>query len=300
MKFHGYITALVTPFRNGEVDFPAFDNLIERQIDAGIHGLVISGTTGETPCLTPAEHASIVDRAIAVVKGRIPVIIGTGTNNTATTIEKTKHAQSAGADGVLVVTPYYNKPSQEGLYQHYKAVAENTDIPLIIYNIPGRCIVDMSVDTFGRLAAYKNVAGIKDSTGDMSRVAALQNAMGPDFCQTTGEDAGMFEYLSHGGHGCISVASNAVPDLCVAMYDAWIKGDKAEAQRLHDQIMPLHKALFVEPSPQPVKYALSAMDLCTDEVRLPLVPASQNTRELIDGVLSDLNNNCHPSKTACC
>jgi 4-hydroxy-tetrahydrodipicolinate synthase len=283
--FRGSITAIVTPFRNGEIDKKAFDALLERQIEAGTHGIIACGTTGESPVLTHDEHNYIVGRCVSMVKGRVPVIAGTGTNSTAKTIELTKEAKKAGADAALVVTPYYNKPTQDGLYAHYKAVAEAVNIPIIIYNIPGRCVVDMKTETMAKLAKIPNIIGVKDATADMSRPGQVVKMIGPDFIQLSGEDATVIDFLEQGGHGCISVTSNVAPTLCAEMHRHWQKGEKKEAKAINERLMPLHKALFVETSPAPVKYALSALGLCTDEVRLPLVPASPNARKAVDEAL---------------
>lgn len=279
--FQGYFTALITPFKSGKLDISAFDHLIEWQIEQGIHGLVACGTTGEAPCLTHDEHAAIVKRCVDVVKGRIPVIAGTGTNNTATTITKTEEAKSLGVDAALIVAPYYNKPSQEGIYQHYKAVNDSVDLPVIIYNIPGRCGVDISVDTMARLAVLPNMAGVKDATGDMMRVAQIKDRTGGDFCQLTGEDASICEYLEQGGHGAISVTSNIAPALCAALYNAWEQGDDNSAAQIDKKLTALHKALFLEPSPAPVKYAASTLDLCANELRLPLITATESCEKAV-------------------
>jgi 4-hydroxy-tetrahydrodipicolinate synthase len=283
--FRGSITAIVTPFLNGAVDKPAFDALVERQIESGSHGIVACGTTGESPTLTHVDHSYIVERTVAVVKRRIPVIAGTGSNSTAKTIELTRHAKTAGADAALIVTPYYNKPTQDGLYAHYRAVAEAVDIPIIIYNIPGRCVVDMKTETMAKLAKIPNIVGVKDATSDMSRPAQVARMIGPDFIQLSGEDATVIEFLEGGGHGCISVTANVATTLCAEMHRHWQKGEKKEAKAINDRLMPLHKALFVETSPAPVKYALKAMGLCSDEVRLPLVPASPAARKAADEAL---------------
>jgi 4-hydroxy-tetrahydrodipicolinate synthase len=280
--FHGSITALITPFRNGMVDWPAFESLIETQIEQGTHGLVACGTTGESPTLSHQEHALIVERTVAVVKSRIPVIAGTGTNSTTSTIESTLHAQHAGANAALIVTPYYNKPTQDGLYAHYKAVHDATDIPIIIYNIPPRCIIDMSVDTMSRLAALPRIVGVKDATADLTRPTLLRNRVGPDFCQLSGEDGTALQFLAAGGHGCISVVSNIAPGLCAQLQNAWVSGNVKEAEAIRDRLAPLVKSLFIETSPAPVKYAASRMGLCTDDVRLPMLPATPAARAAVD------------------
>lgn len=285
MMFQGSYTAIITPFRDGALDKEALDNLLEWQVDQGSHGIVACGTTGESPTLTHDEHLYIVERSVAVVKGRVPIIAGSGSNSTAKTIELTREVRARGADGALVVTPYYNKPTQEGLYQHYRAVAEAVDIPVIVYNVPGRCAVDIKTETVARLAEIPNIAGIKDATADLSRPAHLAQLAGPDFIQLSGEDATVCAFLAAGGHGCISVTSNIAPALCAQLHNAWKNGGAAEANQINDRLMPVHKALFVETSPAPVKYAAQLLGLCTDEVRLPLVPASTAARAAVTEAL---------------
>jgi len=286
--FKGSMTALVTPFRNGAVDMNALDDLVERQIAQGTHALVICGTTGESPVLTPDEHAAIVERCIAVVKGRVPVISGTGSNCTAKTIEMTQHAKNAGADAALIVAPYYNKPTQEGLYAHYRTVANAVDIPIILYNIPGRSVVDIKNETMMRLAKIPNIIGVKDATSDLTRPAQVRETIGADFIQLSGEDATVIDFLAAGGHGCISVTSNVAPELCAQMHNAWIAGDKDTARTINDKLMPLHNAMFCETSPAPAKYALSKLGLCTDEMRLPLVSASPFARKEVDVAMNNV------------
>ncbi len=283
--FKGSITALITPFADGEIDWKSFDSLVERQIAEGSHGVVPCGTTGESPTLSHDEHKKIIERTIEIVAGRIPVIAGSGSNSTREAIELTQHAKKAGADAALVVTPYYNKPTQDGLYAHYKTLAESVAIPIIIYNIPGRSVIDMTNDTMARLAEIKNIVGVKDATADLARPLNLLNKVGPDFCQLSGEDATATAFLAQGGHGCISVTSNAAPALCAQMHEAWQQGDLAAMAVARDALAPLHKALFIESSPAPVKYAASALGLCRDEVRLPLVKASDNARKAVDSAL---------------
>ena len=283
--FHGSITALITPFRDNAIDWPAFERLIENQIEQGSHGVVACGTTGESPTLTKEEHNLIVERTIAVVKGRIPVIAGTGTNSTQSTIESTLHAQHQGADAALIVTPYYNKPTQDGLYAHYKAVHDATSLPIIIYNIPPRCIVDMSVDTMSRLAALPRIVGVKDATADLARPTLLRNRVGPDFCQLSGEDGTALAFLAAGGHGCISVVSNIAPALCAQLQNAWVAGNVKEAEAIRDRLAPLIKALFIETSPAPIKYAASQLGICTDEVRLPMLAATPAARAAVEKAL---------------
>lgn len=284
--FKGSITALITPFRNNEVDWAAFEKIVEWQIDSGTHGLVPCGTTGESPTLSHEEHRAIVERCIKIVAGRIPVIAGTGSNSTREAIDLTKHAQKAGADAALVVTPYYNKPSQDGLYAHYKALHDATDIPIIIYNIPGRSVIDMSIDTMCRLAELPRIVGVKDATADLARPLNLRNRLGDSFCQLSGEDATATGFLAQGGHGCISVASNVAPALCAQMQDAWASGDLATMASRRDRLGPLHKALFCETSPAPVKYGMSVLGFGTEDVRLPLVPASANARAAMDEAMT--------------
>lgn len=283
--FKGSITALITPFKNGEIDWPAFENLIEWQIGQGSHGLVPCGTTGESPTLSHDEHNAIVKRCVDVVKGRIPVIAGTGSNSTKEAIELTRHAREAGTDAALIITPYYNKPTQEGLYQHYKAIAEAVDIPIVLYNVPGRCVVDMKVETVARLAEISNIIGIKDATDDMARPGQTRALAGDDFCQLSGEDGSIVEFLKQGGHGVISVVSNIAPALSAKLHSAWAAGDAATVEKLGATISLLADAMFCETSPAPVKYAASRMGLCANELRLPMVPASEGAREKIDAAL---------------
>lgn len=289
--FHGSITALITPFTSGaldsQVDWPALDRLIEWQIDQGTHGLVACGTTAESPTLSKDEHKAIVERMIAGVKGRIPVIAGTGTNSTASTIESTLHAQHAGADAALIVTPYYNKPTQEGLVAHYKAIHDSTDIPIIVYNIPGRSVVDISNDTMCRLAELPRIVGVKDATADLTRPTIMRERLGDDFCQLSGEDGTALAFLAGGGHGCISVLSNIAPADCARLQNAWRDGRVDEAQAIAGRLAPLVKALFCETSPAPVKYAAEKMGLCAAHLRLPMVPASAAARAAVDKAMQD-------------
>ena len=279
--FRGSMTALVTPFKNGKVDEAAFRGHVDWQIAQGTHGLVPVGTTGESPTLSHAEHKSVVEWCINEAKGRVPVIAGAGSNNTNEAVELSRHAEKAGADAVLIVTPYYNKPNQEGLYQHYKAINDAIGIPIIIYNIPPRSIVDMSVDTMARLYELKNIVGVKDATGNIVRVSQQRQAMGPDFIQLSGEDATAHAFNVHGGHGCISVSSNVAPKACADFQTASLSGDYAKALTYQDKLFPLHSALFVEPNPAGPKYALSVLGRMTDEVRLPMVPTTEPTRAII-------------------
>lgn len=285
--FQGSITAIVTPFRDGEIDGKAFDALIEHQIAAGTHALVPCGTTGESPTLSHAEHKSLVERCVKTVRGRVPVIAGTGSNSTREAIELTQHAAQAGANAALIVAPYYNKPTQEGLFQHYRTIHDSCDIPIIIYNIPGRSVVDINVDTFARLAELPRIVGVKDATNDLARPALMRTRISrADFCQLSGEDGTAAAFLAQGGQGCISVTSNVAPEHCARMQNAWASGDLEGFAALRDRLVPLHRALFLETSPAPVKYALSRLGLCSDEVRLPLVPASAACRKAVDAALA--------------
>jgi len=280
-SFRGSFTALVTPFRNGSLDEKAFRDIVEWQIAEGTNGLVPVGTTGESPTLSHDEHKQVVEWCIDQADGRVPVIAGSGSNSTAEAIELSRHAEKAGADAVLIVTPYYNKPTQEGLYQHYKAINDAIGIPIIIYNIPGRSIVDMSVETMARLFELKNVAGVKDATANMARVSQQRAAMGSDFNQLSGEDITALGFMAHGGHGCISVTSNVAPRLCAEFQAACLKGDFATALKLQDKLAPLHINLFVETSPAPIKYAMSLIGKCAGTVRLPMVPASEKAQAAV-------------------
>jgi 4-hydroxy-tetrahydrodipicolinate synthase len=276
-RLSGSLTALVTPFRDDAFDEDAFRAHVRWQIENGTHGFVPVGTTGESPTLSHDEHKQVVEACIDEAKGRVPVIAGAGSNSTDEAIDFSQHAEEAGADAVLVVTPYYNKPTQEGLYQHFKAINNAIGIPIIIYNIPARSVIDMSVDTMKRLFELKNIVGVKDATANVARVSLQRQAMGEEFIQLSGEDATALGFMAHGGHGCISVTSNVAPRLCSDMQQACLSGDYAGAVRVQDRLMPLHTALFIETNPSPVKYALSALGRMSDEVRLPLVPMSSET-----------------------
>lgn len=283
--FKGSIVALITPFRDGAVDEKAYESLIEWQISEGTHGLVPCGTTGESPTLSHDEHRRVVEICVSMGKGKVPVIAGTGSNSTAEAVSLTQHAHGAGADAALVVTPYYNKPTQEGMYQHFKAINDAVDLPLIIYNIPGRSVVDMSLETLARLAELPNIVGIKDAANDAGRATRQRIAIGPGFCQLSGEDAIQLGFLAQGGHGCISVTANIAPGLVAEMHEAWAAGDVARAQELNERLMPLHDALFVETSPSPVKYGASLLGLCGPEVRLPMVEPTDATKEKVDAAM---------------
>ena len=284
--FYGSITALITPFKNGEIDWPSFEDLVEWQIEKGTHAVVPCGTTGESPTLSHDEHMAIVERCVDVVKGRIPVIAGTGSNATREAISLTEHAKTARADAALVVTPYYNKPTQEGMYEHYRAIHDDVGLPIIIYNIPGRCIVDMSIETMARLAALPNIVGVKDAAGDLARPVLTRHAIGSDFCQLSGDDITTAAFLAQGGVGTISVMSNVAPGECAKMQNAWRDKDFETFERLRDLLAPLASDLFCESSPAPVKYAAQYLGLCNDEVRRPLLPASDSAREKVEKALA--------------
>jgi 4-hydroxy-tetrahydrodipicolinate synthase len=286
--FTGSFTALITPFRNGDLDEPAFRRLVEWQISEGTHGLVPVGTTGESPTLSHVEHKRIVELTVEVVNKRVPVIAGAGSNATSEAIDFTRHAAKVGASAVLVVTPYYNKPTQEGLYRHYKAISDSVDIPIVIYNIPGRSVVDMTVETMARCFALKNVVGVKDATANLARASQQRAAMGPQFNMLSGEDATALGFMAHGGHGCISVTSNVAPRLCADFQNACLKGDYKTALTLQDRLMPLHDALFCEANPGPVKYAASRLGLCEAETRLPLVAISEASKKIVDRALASV------------
>jgi 4-hydroxy-tetrahydrodipicolinate synthase len=280
-SFRGSFTALVTPFSNGSLDEKAFRGLVDWQIAEGTDGLVPVGTTGESPTLSHEEHRQVVEWCIEQANGRVPVIAGSGSNSTREAIELSQHAEKAGADAVLIVTPYYNKPTQEGLYQHFKAINDAIGIPIIIYNIPIRSVIDMSVDTMTRLFELDNIAGVKDATANVVRVSQQRAAMGEGFNQLSGEDATVLGFMAHGGHGCISVTSNVAPRLCAEFQDACLKGDYETALKLHDKLMPLHTALFIETNPSPAKYALSVLGKCADTVRLPMVRLADKTKAAV-------------------
>jgi 4-hydroxy-tetrahydrodipicolinate synthase len=277
----GSITALVTPFKNGVVDEDALRAHVNWQVENGTHGIVPVGTTGESPTLTHQEHDRVVAICVEEAKGRVPVIAGTGSNSTAEAIASSRHAEKVGADALLIVTPYYNKPTQEGLYQHYKAINDAVGIPILIYNIPGRSVIDMAVETMARLYELKNIVGVKDATANVARVSLQRQAMGPDFIQLSGEDATALGFMAHGGHGCISVTSNVAPKLCSELQEACLEGDYAAALKVQDRLMPLHTALFIETNPSPAKYALSVLGRMSDEVRLPMIPVSDGTKKAV-------------------
>ncbi len=279
--FRGSITALITPFKDGQVDQAAFQSFVEWQIDEGTQGLVPVGTTGESPTLSHDEHKRVVELCIEAAGGRVPVMAGSGSNSTEEAIALTRHAKRAGADAALVVTPYYNKPTQEGLYAHFKAIAEAVDIPIFIYNIPGRSVVNMSVEIMARLAELPNIVGVKDATGDLTRPSLQRLKCGAEFIQLCGDDGIALGFNAHGGVGCISVAANVAPRLVSQFQNATLQGNYAAALELQDRLMPLHSALFVETSPSPVKYAASLLGKCREDVRLPLVQVTESTRQTV-------------------
>ena len=282
--FRGSLPAMVTPFDNGEVDVKGLKNLVNWHIEQGSHGLVPVGRTGESPTLTHAEHEQVVSEVINESAGRVPVIAGAGSNNTAEAIRFVEHAKNVGANAALVVTPYYNKPTQAGLIAHFTELAK-IGLPIIIYNIPGRSVVDMSQETMGELAKLNEIIGVKDATGDLARVCDQRLSCGDDFIQLSGEDATAHGFNAQGGVGCISVTANVAPGLCSKMQEATLKGDYALALELQDKLMPLHKAIFTEPGLVGAKYAMSKLGLCKDEVRLPLTPLSEPTKEKINSAL---------------
>ena len=286
--FKGSFVALITPFKGGQVDEEASRNFVEWQINEGTNGLVPVGTTGESPTLSHEEHMRVVEICIEVAAGRVPVIAGAGSNSTEEAIILSKHAKTAGADAALVVTPYYNKPTQEGLYQHYKAINDNCGIPIIIYNIPSRSVIDMKVETMARLFELKNIVGVKDATGDLNRVNQQKEKMGNEFIQLTGEDENVLEFNRRGGVGCISVTANIAPKQCSDFQKFSLSknnNEVKEAERINDLLQPVHKALFIESNPSPVKYAAKLLNLCSDDVRLPLVKVMDSTKEAVKKAL---------------
>ncbi len=283
--FKGSITALMTPFKNGAVDEQAFQKFVAWQIAEGINGVVPCGTTGESPTLSHEEHKRVVELCIEVAKGKVPVIAGTGSNSTDEAIDLTKHAEKAGADAALVVLPYYNKPTPEGQYLHFKAIHDATNIPIVIYNVPPRSVVDMSVETMARCAKLPRVVGVKDATADLARPIRTRIAIGKDFCQLSGEDATALPFLIQGGHGCISVTSNAAPKLTSELHAAWQKGDISGAMAINERLMPLNDAMFCETSPGPVKFATSLLGHGTSELRLPLAPIAEASRAKVEAAM---------------
>ena len=281
----GSFTALITPFKDGNIDEESFRSFIDFQVDEGIHGVVPVGTTGESPTLSHEEHKQAVEICIDQSKKRVPVIAGTGSNNTEEAIDLTRHAEQAGADAALIVTPYYNKPTQRGMYEHYESISKNSNIPIIIYNIPGRSVVNMTNETMKELFKLKNIVGVKDATADIPRVYSSRMDIGQDFNLLTGDDATCLAFMLYGGHGTISVTANIAPKLCSNFMNLCLKGNFLEAAKINDLLMPLHTALFIESSPGPVKYAANKLGLCSSEIRLPLTEISDETKKIVDQAL---------------
>jgi 4-hydroxy-tetrahydrodipicolinate synthase len=286
-RFRGVLPALITPFRDGAVDEEAFVRLVERQIDGGVHGLVPAGTTGESATLSHDEHRRVVELCVKTAAGRVPVIAGAGSNSTAEAIELTRHAKAVGADAVLMVTGYYNRPNQEGLFRHYEAVSAAVDMPVVVYNVPGRTGVDISNETLARVAKLKTVIGVKDATGDVSRVSLQKLNCGEDWVLLSGDDPTALGYMAHGGHGCISVTSNVAPQACAALFDACLASDYERARTLQAQLIRLHKALFLDASPAPTKFALAELGLCSEDARLPIAPCSDAVKPAIRAAMKD-------------
>ena len=286
--FKGSIPAVITPFVDDKVDYDSLTKVLNYLIDNGSHGLVPCGTTGESPTLSHDEHKKIIEETIRIADKRIPVIAGTGSNNTLEAIEYTNHAEKSGADAALIVTPYYNKPTQSGLYEHFKTIADKTNIPIIIYNIPGRSIVDMTIETMIELSKIKNIIGVKDATNDLFRPLLTRKKMQNDFCYLSGEDGTALAYLAQGGHGCISVTANVAPKLCSEMHSAWQDGNISKAQEINLKLSSLHNALFIESSPGPVKYAASLLGLCNENTRLPLSEIKDDTKKVVKNCLQEL------------
>ncbi|WEK06514.1 MAG: 4-hydroxy-tetrahydrodipicolinate synthase [Candidatus Devosia phytovorans] len=279
----GSITALITPMLNGNVDEKAFGSFVDWQIAEGSHGLVPVGTTGESPTVSHEEHRRVVEIAVETANKRVPVIAGAGSNSTAEAVELARFAEKAGADAVLTIVPYYNKPNQEGMFQHFSAVARAVGIPVILYSVPGRTVVDLTVDTIARLhEAHSNIVGVKDATADLGRASLQRDKLGKDFILLSGEDITALAFNAHGGHGCISVTANVAPRLCAEMQDKSLAGDFKGALEVQDKLVHLHKNLFIEPNPTAAKYALSRLNRCANELRLPLVPISRQTEEAVD------------------
>ena len=291
--FKGSIVALITPFKNNELDEDGYISLIHYHLNNGTSGLVPAGTTGESPTLTHKEHKRVIELCVKESNGKIPVIAGTGSNATDEAISLTKYAEKAGANAALIVTPYYNKPTQEGLYQHFKSINDNCSIPIVIYNIPPRSVVDMSVETMARLFELKNIVGVKDATGDLNRVEQQKKMMGPDFIQLSGEDGTALEFNLRGGVGCISVTANIAPKLCSDFQEASrAKSNSnllAKAKQINDKLMPLHNSLFIESNPSGVKYGASLLKLCSEDVRLPLVKVTDKTKKVVKSAMSHAN-----------
>ena len=286
--FKGSIPAVITPFIDYEVDYDSLAKILNFLIDNGSHGLVPCGTTGESPTLSHEEHKKIIEETIRIADKRVPVIAGTGSNNTLEAVEYTAHAEKSGADAALIVTPYYNKPTQSGLYEHFKTISDKTNIPIIIYNIPGRSIVDMTIETMIELSKIEKIIGVKDATNDLFRPLLTRKKMQNDFCYLSGEDGTALAYLAQGGHGCISVTANVAPKLCSELHSAWQDGNISKAQEINLKLSSLHNALFVESSPGPVKYAASLLGLCNKKTRLPLSEIKDDTKILVKNCLEEL------------
>ena len=286
--FKGSIPAVITPFDGDNVDYDSLSKVLNHLIENGSHGLVPCGTTGESPTLSHDEHKKIIEETIRIADNKVPIIAGTGSNNTLEAIEYTKHAESSGANAALIVTPYYNKPTQSGLYEHFKTIAEKTNIPIIIYNIPGRSIVDMTIETMINLSRIDNIVGVKDATNDLFRPLLTRKKMRKDFCYLSGEDGTALAYLAQGGHGCISVTANVAPKLCSEMHSAWQDGNIVKAQDINLKLSSLHNALFIESSPGPVKYAASLLGLCKQQTRLPLFEINDQTKIEVENILNEL------------
>ena len=279
--FFGSIPALITPFKEGSVDYNSFNKIIEWSIREGSHGFVPCGTTGESPTLNHEEHKKVVEECIRIVDKRVPIIAGTGSNSTQEAIEFTSHAEKSGANAALIVTPYYNKPTQEGLYKHFESISNNTSLPIIIYNIPGRSVVDMSIETMNELSKISNIIGVKDATNDLFRPLLTRTKIKKDFCYLSGEDGTAIPYLAQGGHGCISVTANIAPKLCSEMHNSWRNNEVDNALKINLKLAIIHHALFVETSPGPVKFAAELLDLCSSDTRLPLAPIKESTKNLV-------------------
>lgn len=280
-RLRGVLTALVTPFRHGKIDEAAFERLVERQIAGGVHGLVPAGTTGEAATLSHEEHRRVVELCVKIAAGRVPVVAGAGSNSTVEAIELTRHAQQVGADAALIATGYYNRPNQEGLYRHFEAVNGEVDFPVLAYNVPSRTIVDLSNEVLARLSKLPNIIGVKDATGDVARVSQQRISCGEDWVMLSGDDPTALGYIAHGGHGCISVTANVAPEACAAFFDACLASDFAAARRMQDRLIRLHKALFLDASPAPTKFALAQLGLCAEDVRLPLTPCADAVKPQI-------------------
>ncbi|WP_298816278.1 4-hydroxy-tetrahydrodipicolinate synthase [uncultured Roseibium sp.] len=280
--FRGSIPALVTPFKNGKVDYETLERLVEWHVEEGSHGIVAVGTTGESPTVSKLEHKEILKRVVEFAAGRLPVIAGTGSNATAQSLDMLQHAESVGADAALIVTPYYNKPNQAGLLSHYQVLHDNSNLPIILYNIPGRCVIDILPDTMAQMASWPRIIGVKDATGSMERVSQQRAKCGTDFIQLSAEDAAVLGFNAHGGSGCISVTANVAPRLCAEFQEASLAEDLGRARALQDRLLPLHSAVFLEPPAACVKYALSRLGRCSDEVRLPLTPVTDETKQALN------------------